>query len=118
MANHIALGKLGEKLAATFLIKKGFKILHQNWRHDHWEIDIIALQDNVLHFVEVKTRRTTKFGYPEDDVTNKKLSHLIDAACEFQFQYPQWKIIQFDILSIILNKDGTEEFFFIEDVYL
>lgn len=114
----MALGKLGEELAAEFLFKKGFTVLHRNWRHKHWEIDIIALQEPVLHFVEVKTRRTTKFGYPEDDVNAKKLSHLIDAACEFQYQHPHWKIIQFDILSIMVNNDGTEDFFFIEDVYL
>lgn len=118
MANHISLGKMGERLAVVYLKERGFHILHQNWRHGHLEIDIIAAKQNVLHFIEVKTRRNTKFGYPEDGVTPEKISKLTDAGVEFQYQYPEWKIIQFDILSILLNADGTEEFFFIEDIDL
>jgi Holliday junction resolvase-like predicted endonuclease len=56
-----------------YLSEKGFVIPHQNWRHSHREVDVIASYKNVLHFIEVKTRRNKKFGYPEDDVTKKKL---------------------------------------------
>ncbi len=117
MARHISIGKLGEKLAKEYLERNGFTILHQNWKYQHWEVDIICSKDDVLHFVEVKTRRSLKFGYPENDVTRKKLNYIIKAADEFQFQNPGWKRIQFDVLSIIL-KDNDEEYFFIEDVYI
>jgi putative endonuclease len=109
---------LGEKLALKYLLEKGFTILHQNWRHSHWEVDVIASKNNVLHFIEVKTRRTKKFGYPEDDVTKKKLMNLINASEEFLYVHPEWKRIQFDILSINLLKNESAEFFFIEDVHL
>ena len=105
-------------MAIEYLLKKGFSILHQNWRHSHWEVDVIASLNNTLHFIEVKTRRTQKFGYPEDDVSKKKIENLINASEEYQFIYPQWKLIQFDVLSITIQKNKPVEYFFIEDVYL
>ena len=118
MAHHNDTGLYGEKIAASYLIEKGFSILHQNWRHSHWEIDIIASLKNILHFVEVKTRRTEKFGFPEDDVSEKKLRNLINASEEYLAFNTQWKLIQFDILSITILKGKPAEFFFIEDVYI
>lgn len=118
MAHHNATGELGEKMALVYLQEKGFDILHQNWRHSHWEVDIIASLSGVVHFIEVKTRRTKKFGYPEEDVTKKKLINLVNASEEFLFQYPEWKRIQFDILSINLQREGPPDFFFIEDVHV
>ena len=118
MAHHNYTGLLGEKMAIEYLLKKGFSILHQNWRHSHWEVDVIASLNNTLHFIEVKTRRTQKFGYPEDDVSKKKIENLINASEEYQFIYPQWKLIQFDVLSITIQKNKPVEYFFIEDVYL
>jgi putative endonuclease len=118
MAHHNNTGLLGEKMAAKYLSEKGFIILHQNWRHSHWEVDLIASLKNVLHFIEVKTRRTQKFGFPEEDVTKKKVENLINASEEYQFLHPEWKLIQFDVLSIMILKGKPVEFFFIEDVYI
>ena len=117
MAHHNNTGVLGEMMAAKYLAEKGFTILHQNWRHSHWEVDVIASLNNILHFIEVKTRRTQKFGYPEDDVTKKKIQNLINASEEYLFLNPGWKLIQFDVLSITLLKNKEPEYFFIEDVY-
>ncbi len=116
MAHHNATGMLGEEMALKYLSGKGFAILHKNWRHSHWEVDVIASFKNTLHFIEVKTRRTKKFGYPEEDVTKKKLTNLINASEEFLFLYPEWKFIQFDILSITIIRNEPVEYFFIEDV--
>ncbi|MGN6402145.1 MAG: YraN family protein [Flavisolibacter sp.] len=117
MAQHIDLGKLGEQLAAEYLTQHHYTVLYRNWRHSYHEIDIIALKNNTLHFVEVKLRSSKNFGMPEENVTKKKFRFLTQAAEEFLFQHQQYKHIQFDILSI--NIVGTEkEFFFIEDVFL
>ena len=118
MANHNNTGHLGEKMAAEYLLKRGFNILHKNWRHSHWEVDVIASLNDTLHFIEVKTRRTNKFGFPEDDVTKKKMENLINASEEYLLLYPQWKQIQFDILSISILKNQPAEYFIIEDVYI
>jgi putative endonuclease len=118
MADHNTTGITGEAMAVDYLSKKGFTILHQNWRHSHWEVDIIAQHERVLHFVEVKTRRTKKFGHPEEAVSKKKIQNLINAAEEYLYQFPQWQRIQFDILSITILKGQPAEYFYIEDVYL
>ncbi len=118
MAQHNHTGILGEQMAAKYLLEKGFTILHQNWRHSHWEVDLIASLNDTLHFIEVKTRRTKKFGNPEDDVTKKKMENLINASEEYLFSNPQWKKIQFDILSINIPRNEAAEYFFIEDVYI
>lgn len=118
MAYHNQTGIIGEKLAEEYLVKKAFNILHKNWRHSHWEVDIIASQNDVLHFIEVKTRRTKTFGFPEESVTRKKIENLINASEEYLFLNPDWTKIQFDILSINMNKSLPTEYFFIEDVYV
>lgn len=117
MALHNELGKAGEQLAAGYLIAQGFSILYMNWRHYRHEIDIIAVKERVLHFIEVKTRRSIRFGLPEADVDARKLRCLIQAGEEFLLRHPGWKRIQFDVLSITICND-TAEYFLIEDVYL
>ena len=118
MAKHNQTGTTGEAMAAVYLLEKGYHILHQNWRHWHWEVDIIAEKENILHFIEVKTKRTRQYGYPENNVDKKKIKNLINAAEEYLYQQPQWKRIQFDILSITMLTGEPVEYFFIEDVYL
>ena len=118
MAHHNSTGDLGEEMAYKYLLDKGYTILHRNWRHKNWETDIIASKNTSIHFIEVKTRRTTTFGHPEEDVSRKKVKNLMGAAEEFLLLYPHWKLIQFDILSITIEKNKDPEFFLIEDVAL
>lgn len=118
MAEHNQLGKEGEAMAEQFLREKGYEILHRNWRHSYYEIDIIARKKNVLHFVEVKTLKDSSRGYPEEAVTKKKFKHLLNAADEFLFQHPQYRLVQYDILSVSVSRNAVPEFFLIEDVYL
>jgi putative endonuclease len=112
------LGTEGEALAALWLQERGFRLLHRNWRHSHYEIDIIASRETVLHFIEIKTRRSKKFGEPEESVDKKKIINLMKAGAEFQYQFPGWKRVQYDVLSITIAPNGTTDYFFIEDVYV
>lgn len=118
MAVHNQLGKQGEQMAEEYLLKQDYEILHRNWRHSHYEIDIIALKNNILHFVEVKLRSSKTFGLPEQNVKKKKFQSLLHAADEFLFQNQQYRHVQYDILSINTFIDKEAEFFLIEDVYL
>jgi len=118
MALHNELGKKGEQMAEAYLLQNGYEILHRNWRHSHYEIDIIAMKNKVVHFVEVKLRSSTKFGMPEQNVKRKKFQSLLLAADEFLFQNQEYRNVQYDILSINTSRDNEPEFFFIEDVYL
>jgi len=118
MAGNLHTGRSGESLAADYFLKKGYEILHRNWRHKRLEVDIIASRNGILHFIEVKTRTSTRFGHPEENVDAKKIRSLIDASAEFLFLYPQWKRVQFDVLSVTLKPGVETEYFLIEDVYL
>lgn len=118
MASHNKTGMEGEELAAEWLQSNGYEILHRNWRHSHYEIDIIALKNKMLKIVEVKCRHASPFGFPEDSVTKKKFKSLKRAADEFLFLNPGYKWMQYDVLSITLHKDKEPDFFLLEDVYL
>lgn len=118
MALHNELGKEGEERAAQWLIAKGYIILHRNWRHSYHEIDIIASKGKFLHFIEVKARKASSLGNPEDSVTKKKFKNLQKAADEYLFRNPGHQWIQYDILSITVQKNGDADYFLIEDVFL
>jgi putative endonuclease len=117
MSEHIATGKSGENLAAIYLERKGYSIIERNWRSRRNEVDIIAVKGKTLHFVEVKTRTSFEVAPPEAKVNGPKLKHLKEAAEAYLFQNPQWKMIQFDILSINKKYDDSVSYFLIEDVF-
>ncbi len=118
MARHNETGKKGEELAVLWLLANNYTILHRNWRHKNWEIDFITSKGKRLHIVEVKTRTSCYLGLPEDNLDNKKMQYLINAAEEYLYQNPQWQQLQFDVLAITLKEDDQHEYFLIEDVYL
>jgi putative endonuclease len=118
MAQHNELGAIGEEMAIKWLIEKGYQILHRNWRYGQYEIDILALKNNFLHIIEVKTRHASPFGHPEDSVGKQKFKNLQRATDQFLFLNPGHKWIQYNILAITLHKNKDPEFFLIEDVFL
>ena len=118
MESNLQTGNRGESLAAAYFMDKGYEILHRNWRHKKFEVDIIASCKGILHFIEVKTRTTLKFGYPEENVNSKKIRMLIDASEAYLYVNPQWQRIQFDVLSVLLEPGKSPGYFLIEDIYL
>ncbi|MBU0946302.1 MAG: YraN family protein [Proteobacteria bacterium] len=104
---RITLGKQGEDLAAHHLIKLGFSILARNYRQKIGEIDIIARDGNCLVFVEVKTRKTLRFGQPFEAVTTKKQAQLTRVALDYLNRN---KLLdqpaRFDVISILLPDKG------------
>lgn len=96
------LGKRGERLAATHLKKKGMRILEKNYRTPVGEIDIIATHNEELIFVEVKTRTSTEFGWPEEAVTHSKQNTIRRVAWFYLRRFPDPKpSFRFDIISIL-----------------
>jgi putative endonuclease len=110
-------GALGENIANNYLLQNDFVILERNWRYKHCEVDIICKKNNTLHFVEVKTRLSSQFGNPEESINEKKMNALKKAAEEYINQNPEWKLLQFDVVSIKLKGEIAEEIFFIEDIF-
>jgi len=108
LAKHNKLGKEGELIAFMILQRDGFTVLETNWRFQKAEIDVIAKKDGFLVFIEVKTRSSKKFGRPEDAIDKKKIALYKDAAEGYLEQYPTEAEIRFDVVSIIIAKDGTQ----------
>ncbi len=103
MAEHNELGKRGEALASEYLKEKGYTILAKNWRWQNNEIDIIAQQNNLIIFVEVKTRGTAYFGHPEVFVTKAQQKLYIKLANAYVLQHNCSQEVRFDIVSALLT---------------
>jgi putative endonuclease len=100
-------GRLGEKIARNFLSGRGYRILETNYRCPRGEIDIIARHQDYLVFIEVRTKRSLKFGSPEESITPAKKERMIATAWHYQqsldTQAPLWRI---DTVAIELNQKG------------
>lgn len=113
------LGRLGEFLAVNHLRTLGYYILECNWNlHHGYEIDIIAEKDNVLHFVEVKTRSSMAFGDPIEAIDTEKLMHIYHAGqhyIEFTRSELPWQI---DTVGIVLRTMQDYDISLYEDVQI
>lgn len=107
MSEANELGKQGEEIATTYLLKQGYIILDTNWRAGRNEIDIIARDKDFLVIIEVKSRSNSKFTEPEESVTRDKQQALIRAANAYIFRNNIMLETRFDIISIIHNKNET-----------
>lgn len=111
------IGKKGEDLAVEYLKKKGYKILERNYRKQYAEIDIIALYNNILVFVEVKTRTSQKFGTPFEAITYWKLKPLVKLAEFYQISHPKLpSSMRIDAISILIDTIGTATIEHLENV--
>jgi putative endonuclease len=116
MNNNKKTGDQGEEIACKFLVKNGFEILERNWRATHKEIDIIATDKNTLVFVEVKTRKTTEFGHPEEAMSRSKIKSVMDAAQEYLYLHPSMDI-RFDVISISLVQGNEPDILHLKDAF-
>lgn len=106
MASHHEVGKKGELLAASHLRHKKYQVLHTNWTYGKMELDIVARYNDVLVFVEVKTRSTQYFGMPEEAVHANKAQLIRKAAGKYMEQYSlQPNEIRFDIIAITVDQE-------------
>jgi putative endonuclease len=112
-----ALGQWGEEIAARYLVGKGYTIIARNFHAAHGEIDIIAGKDDALFFVEVKTRSSHRFAYPEESVTLRKQAHLLSVAEDFLQAHPEYAVgWQFDVIAIETQAGGKPELIHFENV--
>ncbi len=115
---HIELGKKGEKIAVSFLKKRKYKIVERNYRCPFGEIDIVAKEGDVLVFVEVKTRRSQDFGLPKDSIVKHKMKRMYRAALCYMNEKRIWnKQARFDVISIVIRKDGKKDIELIKDAF-
>src|SRR3990170_8500079 len=100
MTDKIETGGMGEKLAAEFLMGKGFRVVARNYRFRKAEIDLIVQREDWLIFVEVKTRKSNAYGEPESFVDALQRRLIYDAAEEYIFRNDWQGHIRFDIVSV------------------
>jgi putative endonuclease len=101
MAAHNELGKWGEDKASEYLQQNGYQIIERDWKSGRRDIDIIATDGNEVIFVEVKTRRNSLYGAPEEAVDYHKLQSL-RLAINHYIKYRRINSnIRFDIISVV-----------------
>jgi putative endonuclease len=104
------LGQEGEDRAAKFLIEQGYRILERNYRTKSGEIDLIALHQNEVVFVEVKTRTSDAFGAPELAVNPRKQGRMVKAALGYVRQKKLHQVpCRFDVVTVSAAADQKVE---------
>ncbi len=96
------LGRYGEDLAARYLRERGLRVLERNWRCEHGEVDIVALDGGCLVICEVKTRRGTGFGEPVEAVTVAKTLRLRRLAAAYARDRPERSAaLRIDVIGVL-----------------
>lgn len=105
--NHIELGKIGEDIACEYLEDYDYIIIARNYRLKSGEIDIIARKDYKISFIEVKTRRTRKYGIPSESVDLTRRVRLKNTASQFIAKYAnnlqEIEEFTFDVMEIFYS---------------
>lgn len=111
------IGFFGESIAKDYLIKKGYIILEENFICMKGEVDIITKKNNIISFVEVKTRNFDKFGKPLEAVDYFKKKKIINVALVYIQKYNlKDYFFKFDVLEVTISRDDVL-INFIEDAF-
>lgn len=115
ISNPIAVK--GEDAAVEFLQKKGYRIIDRNFRRGYGEIDIIALKDRVLVFIEVKSRTSSKFGEPRESITYFKLKSLVKTAEFYKHTHSNLPdAMRIDAIFVTILKGMVEDIEQVENI--
>ena len=113
--SSIDKGSLAEQRAVEFLTKKSFDILGRNYRIPAGELDIVALHEGTLVFVEVKFLQTNSWYHPEEQVTLAKRRRCEKAALSWLSRYPHDGDCRFDVIAMVAS--GSGELLHFEDAW-
>ena len=108
MAERNEIGKKGELVARAFLERHDYQIRHTNWHWHHYELDIIAVKEDELVIVEVKTRSENYLLDPVDSVNKGKIRRIVAAADAYARYFDIQLPIRFDIISVIKEGDNYQ----------
>lgn len=105
-----ALGALGERIAERWLVRDGWQVVDRRWRSGRRDLDLVAIRDDVVAFVEVKTRRSTWSGEPVEAVNWRKQRELTRSAQTWIDQRgtviaPAAAIYRFDVVGIVASRE-------------
>ena len=107
MSTTAETGRAGERAAAEYLRRAGYEICALNWRSGRYELDIVARKAGIVHFVEVKTRRSGSLTPPEAAATQRKFRALSRAAACYLRTVGWEGEVQFDLAAAEAAADGS-----------
>lgn len=110
------IGRLGENAAMDYLVKEGFSVEALNWRMGHYELDIVARKDDVIHFVEVKCRKAGGLTTGEDAITKAKFDALIKAVKSYMSYYKVINEVQVDVIAVDHFNGNVVDLRYIPDI--
>jgi len=103
---NLSLGKRAEDSAADFLKQRGYNIIRRNYRNKLGEIDIVARHQGIICFVEVKARRSARYGLPQEAVSQSKQAKISRVALSFLKENGLLDSkARFDVVSILYSVD-------------
>jgi len=111
-------GKEGEDIAINYLIEKGYRLIERNFLYQHLEIDIIVEMDELIVFVEVKSRGINPLVPFNRVITRAKQRHIIKAADFYLKSNNINKECRFDVITILRLVDGSIEINHIENAFI
>ncbi len=118
MSNASKLGHLGEEIAVRYLQDKGYRILHRNWGlHKGYELDIVAMYNDEVVVVEVKTRSSDIFQRPEDAVNATKIKRICMATHRYLRYFQLLVNVRFDIIAIVYHSAENYDINHIENAF-
>ncbi|MDD7318179.1 MAG: YraN family protein [Prevotella sp.] len=118
MAEHNELGKWGEEIAVRYLQERGYIIIERDWKSRKKDIDIVAIENGVYVFIEVKTRRNKLFGEPTNAVNHYKMQNLKLSISNYIMAHSLNNEIRFDIITVVGKIGEVPEIEHLKDVSL
>jgi len=102
------VGRFGEGVAVQWLVDSGMQVLDRNWRCPEGELDVVAADDGIIVFVEVKTRSSDEFGDPAEAVTPAKAARIHRLAARWLSEHRELRAdeMRFDIVSVLRPRQG------------
>lgn len=112
-----SIGKQGEQIAANYIEQKGYQIVERNYRFGRGEIDIIAEQENMLIFIEVKTKKFGDFGDPIQWINRRKQRQIGTVARGYLYEKKiDNRDCRFDVITLKWE-NGAYEINHIENAF-
>jgi putative endonuclease len=112
------IGNIGERAARVYLESIGYKIIDMNYSTKFGEIDIVAYDGTILAFIEVKSRRSTRYGSPGEAVDRNKQKKLIRTALAYIAKNKTfYSQIRFDVVEVIIGDKEVKQIRLIKDAF-
>ena len=115
--NSVDIGNIGEDYVCSYLIKQGYEIVERNYRIRGGEIDIIAVNNDYIAFVEVKSRKPNSMVGGFNAIDKRKKTLIVKTACNFCYKYPNKLQPRFDIAEVIISCGRVLSIDYIENAF-